>query len=270
MAKTAGSRIEYRLAESMERDLQRWYKNLPAYFTATDVPAWFRGPRSVVLWKEQNLRILLWRGSQRNHSFLPTKVSADEKCLNAAMDIIHDISSFCTMYESNLYQSLTWYATYHLLQATLVLVAGFLDKNMQNQEAPELHHSVFKSRNCLRMLAVKNKSAARYLEMIDLICSQVQSPVSNLEIDQYSYGLPDIPSGDGFVGQAGDAAHSSQGFMGLPSENDFVLPDENQFALNEDDTTDPNLRMLINQASHDFTGSMPLDLLFNDWMNYAS
>ena len=38
LAKTAGSRIEYRLAESMERDLFRWYKSLPSYFTLTEVP----------------------------------------------------------------------------------------------------------------------------------------------------------------------------------------------------------------------------------------
>lgn len=271
LAKTAGSRIEYRLAESMERDLFRWYKSLPSYFTSMDVPTWFHGPRAVILWKEQNLRILLWRGSQRHHSFLPAKVNADAKCLNVAMDSIHDIATFCTIYESNLYQSLAWYATYFLLQATLVLVAGFLDKNSQIQpESSELHHSVFQSRNCLRMLAARNKSAARYLEMLDLICSQVQSPIPDLELGQYSCDLSDMPIGASFDAAGSDMPDHARNYVDLPSENDFMLPGENQFALNDDDTTDPNLRMLINQVSQDFTGSMPLDLLFNDWMNYSA
>ncbi|KAJ5671524.1 hypothetical protein N7507_000651 [Penicillium longicatenatum] len=271
LAKTAGTRIEYRLAESMERDLFCWYKSLPSYFTSMDVPSWFRGPRAVVLWKEQNLRILLWRGSQRQHSFLPTKINADEKCLNVAMDSIHDIATFCTVHESNLYQSLAWYATYFLLQATLVLVAGFLDKTSPIQpESSELHHSVFQSRNCLRMLAARNKSAARYLEMLDLICSQVQSPVPELELDQFSYDLSHMPMGASFGDPGSDMPDHVQNFVDLPSENDFMLPGENQFTLNDDDTFDPNLRMLINQVSQDFTGSMPLDLLFNDWMNYSA
>ncbi|KAJ5784553.1 transcriptional regulatory protein C1F7.11c [Penicillium pulvis] len=267
LAKTAGSRIEYRLAESMERDLFRWYKSLPSYFTSMDVPSWFRGPRAVILWKEQNLRILLWRGSQRHHSFLPTKVNADVRCLNVAMDSIHNIATFCTIHESNLHQSLAWYATYFLLQATLVLTAGLLDKNSQIQpESSELHHSVFQSRNCLRMLAIKNKSAARYMEMLDRICSQIQSPVPDLEMNQYSY---DLSNGAGFDASRIDVPNHTQSFAELPSENDFMIPGENQFAFN-DDTTDPNLRMLINQVSQDFTGSMPLDLLFNDWMNYSA
>ncbi|KAJ5928280.1 transcriptional regulatory protein C1F7.11c [Penicillium verhagenii] len=271
LAKTAGSRIEYRLAESMERDLLRWCKSLPSYFTATDVPSWFRGPRAVVLWKKQNLRILLWRGSQTHHSFLSIKVNADEKCLNIAMDSIHDIATFCTMYESDMHQSLTWYATYFLLQATLVLVAGYLDNNSHTQPEPsELHHSVFQSRNCLRMLAADNKSAARYLEMLDVICSQVPSPAPDLELDQYAYGLSDMPVGGGFGAPVGDIPGNASNFAGLPSENDFMIPDENLFALNDDSTADPNLRMLINQVSQDFTGSMPLDLLFNDWMNSSA
>ncbi|KAJ5287886.1 transcriptional regulatory protein C1F7.11c [Penicillium angulare] len=271
LAKTAGSKIEYRLAESMERDLQRWYNALPAFFTSVDVPSWFRGPRSIVLWKEQNLRILLWRGSQMNHSFLPTKATAEQKCLDAAMDSIHDIANFCTTYESSLCQSVTWYATYHLLQATLVLVAGFFDRSDQAQvQSSELYYSVFQSRNCLRMLAARNKSAARYLEIIDRICSQFQSPLPNLEIDQHPNSLSDMPVENGFGDFTNSIPHTDQNFISLPSENDFVFPDDNQLAMTDDGTTDPNLRMLLNQASQDFTGSMPLDLLFNDWMDYTA
>lgn len=260
------------MAESMERDLVNWYRGLPSYFSVQDVPSWFRGPRSVVLWKEQNLRILLWRGSQAHHSFLPTKMVAEEKCMNVAMDSIHEISAFCMTFEGNLYPSLTWYATYFLLQATLVLVAGFLDKNAQGQaEAPELHHSIFKSRNCLRMLASRNKSASRYLEMLDIICNQFPPPSLDLEINQDPYSLQHIPTEDSFATPMGNIAQDPQNFVPLPSENDFVIPGDSQFSLNEDNNnTDPNFRTLINQVSHDFMGSMPLDLLFNDWANFPS
>ncbi|KAJ6106596.1 C6 transcription factor [Penicillium capsulatum] len=265
LAKTAGTRIEYRHAESMERDLIQWRKGLPHYLHSADVPAWFQGARSVARWKEQNIRILLWRGTQKYHSYLPTKMNSEERCLDAAMETIHDIAGFCTMYDGALYQGITWYATYFLLQATLVLMARFLDNTVvsSEEEASAWHHSVFKARNCLRVVAARNKPATRYLDMLDRVCSQFQSPT----LEQNLYSLSSLQE-DLLAPSVNDLPHNTEDFLGLPSENDFALLGDSQFALN-DEAADPNFRILINQVSHDFMGSMPLDLLFNDWINYS-
>ena len=270
LAKTAGSRIEYRIAESMERELVQWRKGLPSYFHSMDVPSWFQGARSVARWKEQNVRILLWRGSQKYHSFLPSKTSAEEKCLDAAMESIHDIATFCAMHDGNLYQGITWYATYFLLQATLVLVARFLDSTEapSEDESSAWYHSVFKARDCLRVLAARNKSATRYLDMLDRVCSQFQSPALDVAQGQVPFNLSNVQGEGQVVTPGSDFSQNVENLLGLPTENDFALLGESQFALN-DEAADPNFRMLVNQVSHDFMGSMPLDLLFNDWINYS-
>lgn len=51
------------------------------------------------------------------------------------------------------------------------------------------------------------------------------------------------------------------------SENNLDFGYGDQVAMNGD-TGDPNLRMLMNEVSLDFMGNMPLDLLFNDWLDY--
>ncbi|KAJ5547649.1 Lactose regulatory protein LAC9 [Penicillium frequentans] len=61
-----------------------------------------------------------------------------------------------------------------------------------------------------------------------------------------------MPIGAGFDASGSDVPDHAQNFVDLSSKNDFMLR-ENQFAFN-DDTTDPDLRMLINQVSQDFTG----------------
>lgn len=266
LAKTAGTRIEYKHAEIMERDLVQWRKGLPAYVHSMDVPSWFQGARSVARWKEQNIRMLLWRGTQKYHSFRPTKMNSEERCLDAAMETIHDIAGFCTMHDGALYQGITWYATYFLLQATLVLMARFLDNTgaSTEEETSSWYHCIFKARDCLRMLGTRNKPATRYLDMLDRVCSQFQSPT----LEQNLSSLSSFQGEDQLAATVNDLSQNPEHFLGLPSENDFALLGESQFALN-DEAADPNFRMLINQVSHDFMGSMPLDLLFNDWIDFS-
>ncbi|KAL2874812.1 hypothetical protein SGCOL_010068, partial [Colletotrichum sp. CLE4] len=216
LAKTAGTKVEYRVAETMERDLNRWQQALPAYFSQADCPTWFRAPRAVVLWKEQNLRILLWRGSQQHHSYLPTKVNAEEKCLDVAMQSIHDIATFSMENEVSLHQGIVWYATYFLFQATLVLEANYLTKATSADQTDRLtwQHSVSKSRACLKTLAQKSRSANRCLEMLDRIHSQFQSlPQLDLELDQ-NYSQSVVP-------QPGDEAEAR------PTASHFVAPTQN-------------------------------------------
>ncbi|KAF9871446.1 hypothetical protein CkaCkLH20_11093 [Colletotrichum karsti] len=266
LAKTAGTKVEYRVAEAMERDLNRWRQNLPGYFLAMDCPMWFRAPRAVVLWKEQNLRILLWRGSQKHHSYLPTKVSAEEKCLQVAMQSIHDIATFCMANEASLHHGLIWYATYFLFQATLVLEANYLTESSRSEEdRVAWQHSVSKSRVCLKTLEMKSRSAKRCLEMLDRIHSQFQFlPPLDLELDSSGFGAMHVGQEAVTVYPDTTMMTSTQEFMELPSENDFAFYGECQPVFG-DDTADPSLRMLLNEASLDFMDNMPLDLLLGDW-----
>ncbi|KAK0375146.1 hypothetical protein CLIM01_07493 [Colletotrichum limetticola] len=269
LAKTAGTKVEYRVAETMDRDLNCWEQALPAYFTQTDCPSWFRAPRAVVLWKEQNLRILLWRGSQQHHSYLPTKVKAEEKCLNVAMQSIHDIAAFCMANEVSLHQGIVWYATYFLFQATLVLEANYLTKSTSTDQTDRLawQHSVSKSRACLKTLAQKSRSAKRCLEMLDRIHNQFQFlPQLDLGLDQ-AYFQSVVPQMLDEAEARPAASHfvaPTQNFADLPSENDFAFYSESQPAF-DDDAADPSLRMLLNESSIDFMENMPLDLLLGDW-----
>lgn len=254
----------------MERGLDHWRRSLPSYFTA-GVPGWFRGPRAVVQWKEQNIRILLWHGSQKYHSFLPTKVNGEEKCLEAAMQTIHDISVFCTGYDGHIYQSVSWYATYFLFQAALVLVASFLNKGPQDESGEgnfPWQHSVFKARECLKMLSGTNRSAARCLQTLDHIHSQFQSlPTMNLDANRDLQQSRSPARGEEPTvlpnSTPPDPAHVA---AVLPSENDFTLYGDSQGVLS-DENSDPNLRMLINEMSFDLMENMPLDLLLNDWVD---
>ncbi|KAF4855987.1 hypothetical protein CGCSCA4_v001020 [Colletotrichum siamense] len=266
LAKTASTKVEYRVAETMERDLNRWRQNLPGYFLTTDCPNWFRAPRSVVLWKEQNLRILLWRGSQKYHSYLPTKTNAEEKCLEVAMQSIHDIATFCMANEACLHQGLIWYATYFLFQATLVLEANYLTETSRPEEDRlAWQHSVSKARACLKTLEQRSRSAKRCLEMLDRIHSQFQFlPQLDLELDPASFQVSNLGQDTTTAYPESSIMPPTHDFMDLPSENDFAFYGESQPVFG-DETADPSLRMLLNEASLDFMDNMPLDLLLGDW-----
>ncbi|KAJ0162080.1 Regulatory protein GAL4 [Colletotrichum tanaceti] len=288
LAKTAGTKIEYRVAETLERDLNRWQQALPAYFVApaADCPSWFRAPRAVVLWKEQNLRILLWRGSQLQHSYLPTKVDADKKCLDAAMRSVHDIAAFCLASEGAglLHQGIIWYATYFLFQATLVLEANHLTCAAQSaqsaqseQDRAAWQHSVSKSRACLKALAPRSRPARRCLEMLDRIHGQFQYlPPLDSDLDRQTYSHSHqsstaprpLPESTVIttctISPANDFIAPTRNSVNPPSENDFAFYGGSQPVFS-DNSADPSLRMLLNEASLDFMQNMPLDLLLGEW-----
>jgi transcriptional regulatory protein GAL4 len=273
--------MEYRAAEAMERDLSIWRKSLPGYFAPeAEVPSWFQVPRAVVLWKEQNLRILLWRGTQMCHTFLPTRSTAASRCLDVAMQSIHDIAKFCSTHVGPFHQGLTWYATYFIIQATLILHVYGVSSNApswngeeEGRQQDEWRHSMRTAYNCLGFLAQSNKSARRCLEILQRLGVQSQllpqpswnegssapptiglGPVDSAQPPEQ----PPAASTDGQF-QAGSAPEPAGPY-------EFQLPSDfgNHFDF-DIGPNDPDFRMVLDEMSSDFIDNMPLDLLLGDW-----
>ncbi|KAI0156569.1 fungal-specific transcription factor domain-containing protein [Xylariaceae sp. FL1272] len=259
LAKTAGTKVEYRVAEMLEQRFDEWRRNLPKYFTSPEVPSWFLGPRAILLWREQNLRLLLWRGTQEHHSFLPDKQSAETKCLDVAMQTIHEVSSFCADYPSALHSGLTWYSTYFVFQAALVIEASYLQDAKQQRLESDIsgrEHSLFQARACLDTLAQFSKSAARCNEVLSSIHDRLHQPAemlpltSETAIGHDAHLAAPQPPNAGFIGGDSDDAYFGNGFGGFG-----------------DDMIDPTLQMFINPTtSTNLFGDMPLNMLLDTWM----
>ncbi|KAI9148959.1 Regulatory protein GAL4 [Paramyrothecium foliicola] len=262
MAKTASTKIDYQVAESIDRALAQWRRGLPQYFTSQEVPMWFIGPRAVVLWKEQNLRIILWRGSKRKHNFLPLKVDAETRCLEAAMQSIHDIAAFCKDYEGILHLGIAWYATYFLFQAALVLEASYLD----NKNQPHLDEDtlvwrmvVSKARDCLARLAQKSRPAKRCLEVLDVIHSRTEE---SCRLEAHN-SIPQALE----IRAAGEQASNVGVEQTQPvvNEDDFATVTMNDFSMN-DQNSDSTMRLILDQTPWGYLDNTPMDALFNDWI----
>ncbi|KAH8680744.1 fungal-specific transcription factor domain-containing protein [Xylariales sp. PMI_506] len=266
MARTAGTRIEYQVAEAMEENLSAWRDGLPGYFTSSDVPSWFLGPRSVVLWKYQNLRILLWRGSKRNHPYLPSKLDAERRCIDIAMQSIHEIAAFCGEFESILHLGVSWYATYFLFQATLILDASCIGSDLRDRlkvDPLAWESMITNARCCLGLLAKKNSSAQRCLEILDLI----HSGLSSLASEPQHFSRANSPR----IPPAAEPIPTEPYFLeemltSYPNDHPTNL-DGSRMDNSGDFIADPTIRMLIDQMPLDFLDEVPRDFLFNTSMD---
>ncbi|KAK7431020.1 hypothetical protein QQZ08_002550 [Neonectria magnoliae] len=265
LAKTANAKLEYQVAEATERSMITWRQTLPSYFMSPDVPTWFLGPRAVVLWKEQNLRIILWRGSTRYHSFLPSKMDAEKRCLEVAMQSIHDIAAFCKTYDGILHLGIAWYATYFLFQAALVLEASYLNKENQQRSVEETaiwQVVVSEAHDCLVTLAQKSKSASRCLEVLDLIHRKTR--VQNFVEEQPATTQPGEILG-GYQHQQVINDHGEIAPLAEETGNDDTVIAVNELGLC-DEASDLTLRMILDQTPWGYLDNTPMDAMFNDWI----
>ncbi|KAH7259407.1 fungal-specific transcription factor domain-containing protein [Fusarium redolens] len=263
-AKTANTKVEYQVAEAIERTLTDWRHKLPQYFTSVDVPIWFTGPRAVVLWKEQNLRIILWRGSKRNHPYLPSKTDAETRCLDAAMQSINDITAFCSVNEGILHLGIVWYATYFLFQAALVLEASYLDREAQNKldnETTDWRMMVHKAQSCLVTFSSRSRSSKRCLEVLELINRRAETAANTrrtvLTVPELVEEAPtalQAPVGDTETSIPPVDLHNF-------SDGDLSM---GAWTLN-DDGSDPTMRMILDNTPWGYLDNAPMDALFNDW-----
>lgn len=264
MAKTRGAKISYQIADSFERALSTWREHLPYYFTSPNVPNWFLGPRAVVLWKFQNLRLLLWRGVEKNHPFLPSKPDANRRCIDVATQAIYEIADFCDHFGEILHLGINWYATYFLFQATLILEAGRLSIDLYNDvDGQDLWQaSTTKSRTCLELLAKKSSSASRFLEVLDKIHDHnfavfaPPSQPSSLNLDT-QFSASSMPqTGPMFQ----DESYLLDGMFGhFPGDHQTHL-DATGFSPSEF-IADPTIRMLIDQMPLNFPDEQTIDFL---------
>jgi len=150
-----------------DEELSRWRSALPTYFASQEVPRWFQGPRAVILWKEQNLRMMLWRSGRRSNGMRPRSVDAIQNCVLVALESVQAISEFCDERET-LHQGLSWYATYFLFQAVLMLDVCLLQASNDSQTSL-WRNAIDQGRQCLSELGTTNPTALRCISILDQI-----------------------------------------------------------------------------------------------------
>ncbi|KAL4821870.1 fungal-specific transcription factor domain-containing protein [Aspergillus spinulosporus] len=181
---------------AIDHQLKAWRLSLPSFFTGQDIPPWFRGPRAIVGWKEQNLRMLLWWGSQRlcndNVSMSAEREEARNMCHLAAVETIQDITTFCLDYADAMHVGLSWYATYFLFQASVVLSIHHLkpvpqlDCGLAAVNRELWLSSVERARGCFASLGATNKAALRCLAVLDRIRDRFPRELSQEELEGQS------------------------------------------------------------------------------------
>lgn len=272
--KTSPAEIEPNFASKIDAKLTAWKNSLPQYFLSEDVPSWFRGPREILLWKEQNLRILLWQAIERNPIIWPGKEESRLRCGTVALGCVFSITSFCTTHPSLVHTGISWYATYFLFQATLVLLLHELQGVQQAPPTPESSmesvsrsQAVSQARECLEFLGQNNKSAARCLAVLDRVSKAVSSPNFALSPNNhFGRQRPPLPS------------HNSVGSHTTPDFNLHNGPSPETAAILGDwsSTADPSLNMFLGDGAiqplfSDFDGfpaTMEQDSF--DYVNYGA
>lgn len=173
---------DLKISRSINCQFKAWKLSLPAYFTAHDVPNWFRGPRAIVIWKEQNLRMMLWWGSLRMCNLPSDREEAQNMCHFAAVETIQEITNFCHGNLEILHTGLSWYATYFLFQAAVALSIHHLrplqpfDTGLAEISQELWLSSISRSRDCLASLSQTNKAAMRCLAVLDRIKDRSRPP----------------------------------------------------------------------------------------------
>ncbi|KAL3484400.1 fungal-specific transcription factor domain-containing protein [Aspergillus germanicus] len=250
-------------ARSLDRQLKAWKLSLPVYFTAHDIPPWFRGPRAILRWKEQNLRMMLWWGTQRSKLGLSQAQGgsdgdeAQNMCQYTAIETIQDIATFCIDYPDTLHPGLAWYAIYFLFQAVIVLsIHQFKPRDPNDFSLAEADQdlwvfSISKARDCLTQLGRSNTAANRCLEVLDRIWSGVQTTprdvASSLATGAATATVAVHAHTSDPGSEPGSASVSTQAYTTAPGEPTTTNTNPNPIAY----AVDPALQIFLKDASWD-------------------
>ncbi|KAJ4355633.1 uncharacterized protein N0V89_003653 [Didymosphaeria variabile] len=174
----------------MSQALKDWKEALPWYFTGSEVPDWFLGPRAMVLWKASNIHLVLLIASQKSFADPHSRRKYSKKSCQVAMESINEVCDFCELHKSLLHHGFTWYVVYYLLQCLLAIEAQrtHVEKDpgplRKVQVLPNaLPETVARAHNCLLELSQNNKPAARVCQLLDHLskrrCSGQQDVVDS-------------------------------------------------------------------------------------------
>jgi transcriptional regulatory protein GAL4 len=177
LAHISNAVINEELAHRFEEELRLWRLALPDYFFDVESLSWFLGLRAVVPWREQNLRMILWRGGQRSSKTRLRSEFAVQKCLQVAIESVQAICNFCISNE-RLHQGLSWYAIYFLFQAVLVLDVGLLQAP-EDALATTWKSVIDQARQCLTQLGTTNGAALRCISVLNRIHAHHQTVASS-------------------------------------------------------------------------------------------
>ncbi|KAG8631559.1 hypothetical protein KVT40_000699 [Elsinoe batatas] len=253
----------YACKKSVDESFTIWRTQLPRYFFDARVPDWFRGPRAMILWKEQNLRMIFWRACRRSNCGYLNGEEAALRASETAIESIRDVSDFHNIHSTLLNQNIAWYSTYFIFQSALVIILGHLEAlrasrpatetSRRNQDMLEL------ARNSLRALSTWTPAAKRCGFVLETLARAVATTVPNASATAGSSNNVQIEHAPGvsFSGQTpGDTATndflSQMGIVG----ND-TMPD--QF-----DTSFDVLFQQMQNFEGDWTQDFS-DLGFNDF-----
>lgn len=119
---------------------------------------------------------------------------ARQSCIATAVKTVDSISTFCTDTEV-LHQGLSWYATYFLFQAILVLDIALLHTST-DCHALEWKAALEQGRLCLRLLGGGNDAASRCLSVFDRIHHRHAASHNHHHNQQTQFAGPLNLSGD--------------------------------------------------------------------------
>jgi transcriptional regulatory protein GAL4 len=266
--------IDPSFAAKIETKLEDWRNSLPGYFLSEIIPDWFRGPRSILFWKEQNLRILLWQAIERNPIIWPGKEESRLRCGTVAIECVNSVTSFCHSHSALIHPGISWYATYFLFQATLVLLHYELQDAKQSQLSPVSPHennprlqALSQARECLEYLGGNNKSAIRCLAVLDRISKAVSSPIFIQSPANPQSGAQQLSMESSYHAEGWTTSDTN--LQDGPSPETAAI-----FGNHWLNTADPSLNMFLGDGAmqplfHDFDG-FPATMEQNsfDYVNY--
>ena len=171
--------LDIQTVSTLDDELSAWRSDLPPYFFSDAVPAWFLVPREVVMWKEQNIRTMLWRGSERSRLSDHDRLHATARFQEFATQSIRSICTFCEEKAEVLHQGAIWYATYFLFQATLALdIFHLRHRDIYDPVKGEASWNacISQAKDCLGKLGRINSAAQRCLSVLHRIHDHLTLP----------------------------------------------------------------------------------------------
>jgi transcriptional regulatory protein GAL4 len=232
----------------MEEKLAKWRENLPAYFTDPDPPEWFLGPRTVLIWKEQNIRMMMYKevltatifgDVSKDYQKTLSAENAAKSCLRVAVDTISAIGSFCLAHVA-IPHGISWYATYFLFHAILFLEIAIL-KSPTDPLISIWTEKRDQGRQTLTHIGRGNTAALRCLAVLDQILmaksasdSQGRSPNFTMSSSQTLFPPQVLP-----VSNDPQKMNVEYNYLADPSLQSFWNPSQNPSLFNGVEETFP-------------------------------